>query len=41
MLQNLKSFYFWNQKFYLKTKSYLNQIWKKKDSFNPLYFWQV
>jgi hypothetical protein len=37
MMQNLISFYFWNQKWSLKIESYFNQIWRK-DDFKPLYF---
>ncbi len=38
MLQNIISFYFWNQELYLETKNYFDQIWEKPDNFNPLYF---
>jgi hypothetical protein len=35
MMQNLISFYFWNQKLYFKIESYFDQIWGK-DGFRPL-----
>jgi hypothetical protein len=38
MLQNLVSFYFWNQKLYLKTKSYFDHIWEKKITSTPFTF---
>jgi hypothetical protein len=35
MLQNVTSFYFWNQKLCLKIKSYFDQIWEKKTVLTP------
>jgi uncharacterized protein involved in tolerance to divalent cations len=34
MMQNIISFYFWNQKLCFKTESYFNQI-LQKDNFKP------
>jgi hypothetical protein len=30
MLQNIISYYFWNQELCLKTKNYFDHIWRKK-----------
>ncbi len=41
MLQNLISFYSFDQELSLGTKNHFAQIEEKTNKFNPLYFWQM